>query len=201
MKLITTPNSPYGRKVRIVLAEKRIDYELLLTDLSQPDHLAVAHNPLGKVPVLLLDDGKPVYDSSVIVDYLDHISPVSRLLPDSPRQAVSVKRREALADGIVDAIVAIALERRRPEAQQSADWISKQRNKIDRGIIALAEDLGDKKYLINDNYGLADIASGVMLAYLRFRLPEIVWQDEHPALDHYLQRLEERASFQETRPA
>lgn len=200
MKLITSPNSPYGRKVRIVLAEKRIDCELLLTDVNQPDNLALAHNPLGKVPVLLLDDGKPVFDSSVIVEYLDHVSPVSRLLPASPRQMVSAKRREALADGIIDATVAIMLERRRPQPQQSEDWIAKQRGKIERGIIAVAEDLGDKKYLLDDSYSLADIATGVMLAYLSFRLPELDWASQHPALAHYLERLEERPSFSETRP-
>lgn len=200
MKLITTLHSPYGRKVRIVLAEKRIDFELLIADLSQADNLAVAHNPLGKVPVLLLDDGKPVFDSSVIVEYLDHVSPVSRLLPASPRQLVSAKRREALADGIIDATVAIMLERRRPPQQQSEDWIAKQRGKIERGIIAIAEDLGDKKYLLDESYSLADIATGVMLAYLNLRLPEFDWASQHPALAHYLARLEDRPSFSETRP-
>ncbi|WP_028454193.1 glutathione S-transferase N-terminal domain-containing protein [Chitinilyticum litopenaei] len=200
MKLITSLTSPYGRKVRIVLAEKRIDCELVLTDTSQPDHAALEHNPLGKVPVLLMDDGKPVYDSSVIVEYLDHVSPVSRLIPNGPRQVVSVKRREALADGVLDAAVAVVAERRRPAAQQSTEWIAKQTGKIERGVIALAEDLGEKKYLLDDSYTLADIAAGSMLAYLNFRLPELEWASHHPALAAYLHRLEERPSFQETRP-
>ena len=80
MKLIGILTSPYVRKTRIVLIEKKIDYEFVVTDLNSPDNIANQFNPLGKVPCLVMDDGKALYDSSVIVDYLDTTTPVSRLL-------------------------------------------------------------------------------------------------------------------------
>ena len=95
MKLYRFDYSPYARKVRIVLNEKRMDCELELVDVTQTDHAAIRYNPLGKVPVLLLDDGTPLFDSRVIVEFLDNISPISRLIPDDHRKRIAVRRWEA----------------------------------------------------------------------------------------------------------
>lgn len=199
MKLLTTLISPYGRKVRFVLAEKRIEFDLIETPTT--DETLASFNPLGKVPCLMLDDEKALYDSRVIVEYLDAISPVSRLIPQDTRQIANVKRREALADGIIDATVLIVLERRRPASQQSPEWIERQTLKITRGLAAVAEDLGEKKWLMGDVFTLADIATACMLDYLNLRLPELAWQIEYPSLAAYLQRLsEEKPSFAETAP-
>jgi len=142
MKLIASPTSPYARKVRIALAEKKIEYELVEAAPFAPDTDVPSYNPLGKVPVLVLDDGTNLFDSRVIVEYLDTVSPVSRLIPEPSRQRIAVKRWEALADGICDAAAAIVLEGRRAAKLQSREWVARQRSKIGRGVTALASELG-----------------------------------------------------------
>ncbi|SFN17243.1 glutathione S-transferase [Formivibrio citricus] len=201
MKLLTSLTSPFGRKIRIVLAEKRIECELVETNPFDPENSLSQANPLGKVPVLLLDDGAAVYDSRVIAEYLDNISPVSRLIPQDHRQAISVKRREALADGITDAAILILLERRRPARQQSREWVARQMTKITQGLVTLSEELGERKWLMGDAFSLADIATGCMLGFLDFRLPDIDWRTQHPNLVNFLNRLKkETPAFTETAP-
>src|SRR5438105_2870874 len=114
MKLLASLTSPFARKVRIVLAEKKIDYDLEQDNPWNAETAVPQYNPLGKIPVLELDDGTALYDSSVIVDYLDTVTPVGRLIPETTRQRVLVKRWEALADGICEAAATIFLERKRP---------------------------------------------------------------------------------------
>lgn len=200
MKLIASLSSPYARKVRIVLAEKKIDCPIEVDIPWESGTRVPDYNPLGKVPVLELDDGMALYDSRVIVEYLDNVSPVSRLLPDGNRQLILTKRWEALADGIIDAAVAIVLERRRPAAQQSAEWVARQQGKIDRGLAALSADLGERHWCHGEAYSLADIAVGCCLGYLDFRFPDIDWKARHPNLEALQARLEARQSFIDTRP-
>ncbi|MBM3116633.1 glutathione S-transferase [Jeongeupia naejangsanensis] len=200
MKLISSLTSPFGRKVRIVLAEKHIDYQLVEDSPHAADNQIAALNPLGKVPVLILDDGRPLYDSSVIVDYLDQISPVGKLIPAEHRQAIGVKRWEALADGITDAAILIVMESRRPAEQQSAEWVAKQQLKIERGLERVATDLADRKWCTGDAFTLADVAIGCMLGYLELRFPELQWAEHHPNLAGLRARLDARASFGDTRP-
>src|SRR5438045_4827085 len=144
MKLLASHTSPYARKVRIAIAEKKIECELVEESPWVPGTSVPNYNPLGKVPVLVLDDGTALYDSRVIVQYLDTVSPVSRLIPETGRQRIAVKRWEALADGICDAASTIVLERKRPAKQQSKEWIDRQRRKIDLGLKELAGDLGER---------------------------------------------------------
>lgn len=200
MKLIASLTSPYARKVRIVLAEKKIDCPLEVDIPWETDSKVPAYNPLGKVPVLELDDGMALYDSRVIVEYLDNVSPVQRLLPDGHRQLILTKRWEALADGIIDAAVAIFLEHKRPASQQSPEWIERQYGKITRGLQALSTDLGERPWCHGDGYSLADIAVGCCLAYLTFRFPQISWKQDYPNLDALHQKLEARQSFIDTQP-
>jgi len=96
LKLIATLTSPYARKVRIALAEKKIEYTLVEQNPWEAGNVVSEHNPLGKVPVLVLEDGTNLFDSRVIVEYIDLISPVSRLIPEPTRQRILVKRWEAL---------------------------------------------------------------------------------------------------------
>ena len=115
MKLIASLTSPFARKTRIVLAEKRIDYDLTVDVPWNADTQVPEYNPLGKIPVLVMDDGSTLYDSRVIVEYVDTLSPVSRLIPDGNREKIQVKRWEALADGVCDAAATIFLEKKRAE--------------------------------------------------------------------------------------
>lgn len=200
MKLIASLTSPYARKVRIVLAEKKIDCPIEVDTPWESGTRVPDYNPLGKVPVLELDDGMPLYDSRVIVEYLDNVSPVSRLLPEGNRQLILTRRWEALADGIIDAAVAIVLEKRRPATQQSPEWIARQQEKIDRGLAVLSADLGERNWCHGDAYSLADIAVGCCLGYLDFRYPDLDWKTLHPNLAALQTRLEARQSFLDTLP-
>jgi glutathione S-transferase len=199
MKLIASLTSPYVRKVRIALAEKKIDCTLVETPLW-PDASVTQWNPLAKVPVLVLDDGTPLYDSRVIVEYIDSVSPVSRLIPEPARQRIAVRKWEALADGICDAAALVVSESRRPQELQSAEWIGRQREKIAQGVAELARELGDRPWCSGDAYTLADIATGCALGYLDLRHPDFDWRDAYPSLARHAEKLGKRASFAETAP-
>jgi len=200
MKLIASLTSPYARKVRIVLAEKKIDCPIEVDVPWETDTAVPRYNPLGKVPVLELDDGMTLYDSRVIVEYLDNISPVSRLIPEGNRQAILTRRWEALADGVIDALVAIVLEQRRPPDKQMPEWIARQHEKIERALATLSADLGERAWCHGDGYGLADIAVGCCLCYLDFRLPELDWKTPYPNLETLRLKLSARQSFIDTVP-
>lgn len=200
MKLIGSLTSPFVRKVRIVLAEKRIDYDFQLDNPWNSDSHAPQHNPLGKVPVLVMDDGSNLFDSRVIVEYLDAVTPVSRLIPETNRHRIVVRRWEALADGICEAAAAVFLENKRPAKQQSKDWIARQQKKVALGLESAARDLGEKSWCDGEAYSLADVAMGCALSYLDFRFPEIGWRAAYPNLAKLADKLAARASFKDTMP-
>src|SRR5690349_22763396 len=133
-----------------------------MKDLSpwSGDNPLHAFNPLGKVPVLVLDDGTHLYDSRVIVEYLDTVSPVSRLIPEPARQRIAVRRWEALADGICDAVVLMVREAKRESGRQDPEWIARQHRKVHDGVKAMAGELEDKPWCNGEGYSLADIATG-----------------------------------------
>jgi len=200
MKLIAALTSPYARKVRIVMAEKKLDYQLELENVWAPDTKIQESNPLGKVPCLIMEDGGSLFDSRVIVEYLDTLSPVGRLIPQGGRERAAVKCWEALADGTVDACIAIFLENKRPEAQRSAEWLDRQYGKIRAALVSMEAELGDHSYCMGVNYSLADIAVGCVLGYLDLRFAHIDWRSEHPNLDRLYKKLATRPAFVETAP-
>jgi glutathione S-transferase len=200
MKLIGSLASPFVRKVRIVLAEKKIDYDFELDDPWTADAVTPKFNPLGKVPVLLLDDGTTLFDSRVIAAFLDSASPLLRLVPADPRERVEVRRCEALADGVLDAGVAARLENRREAKMRNTAWIDRQMGKVRSGLTAMDTELGEKPWCAGSGYTLADIASGVCLGWLDFRYPEMDWRKEHANLARHFAKLSERPSFSETVP-
>ena len=200
MKLILSLTSPFARKVRVVLAEKRIDYEAVVDIPWEPTTRVPEYNPLGKVPVLVMDDGSTLFDSRVIVEYLDNLTPVSPLLPKENRPRVAVRRWEALADGVTESAATIFLEQKRPEARQDPEWIVRQEGQVFRGLEAMSEDLGEKTWCTGDFFTLADIAVGCCLGYLDFRFPHIQWREAHPNLAKLADKLAQRTSFAETVP-
>lgn len=200
MKLIGSHTSPFVRKVRIVLAEKKIDYEFVIDSPWLAESTVPNINPLGKIPVLLLDEETPLFDSRVIVEYIDNVTPNNKLFPAPNRERTEVKRWEALADGICDAAAAAFLEAKRPAAQQSGDWIARQRDKIYRGLAFMSEELGDKPFCMGTHFSMADIATGTALGYLCFRFADINWQESHPNLARLYTKLLARTSFTETVP-
>ena len=200
MKLIAAPVSPYSRKVRIVLAEKRIEYDLIVDSPLDPATRVPEFNPLGKIPVLVLDDETTLFDSRVIVEYLDNASPVGRLIPDEIRQRIQTRRWEALADGCTDAAIAVVMEQRRPKELQNSDWIARQQAKVDRAVRAMSEGLAARSWCTGDAYNLADVATGCTLGYLELRMPDLNWRKQYPNLSQLFDKLSKRASFKSTVP-
>ncbi|QXL84051.1 glutathione S-transferase N-terminal domain-containing protein [Comamonas sp. NLF-1-9] len=203
MKLIGTLTSPYVRKVRVVLAEKKLDCQFELDNVWSEDTRIADSNPLGKVPCLLLDGGDAMFDSRVIVEYLDTLSPVGRLIPASGRERAEVKTWEALADGVLDAGVLAWLEANWPgraPGERSSAWRERQLAKVRASLQALEQGLGEKPFCVGIHLSLADIAVGCALGWLAFRLPEIDWRGAHPHLARLHDKLAERASFAETLP-
>ena len=182
MKHIGSLTSPYARKARIALAEKKIEYEFVVDPPWSADSQVPKFNPLGKIPVLVLDDGSTLFDSRVIVEYLDSVTPNNRLFPQPTRERIQVKRWEALADGVADAAAAAYLEAKRAPGERSASWIERQRGKIDLALKAMAEELGEAPWCHGNGLTLADIACGCALGYLVFRFADIDWRTPYPNL-------------------
>jgi glutathione S-transferase len=201
MKLLYTINSPYARKVRIIAAEKHIDLVLEAVVLSDPDCVVKQYNPLGKVPVLVLENGDALYDSSVIAEYLDKSAPLANLIPVDHSLRIKVKRWEALADGVCDAAVEVMLEQRRSAMMQDQHAVNKQMEKVMRGLNVLNEDVGMNKWCMGGKFTLADIAVGCMLGYVQFRFAEKVnLEKDFPNLARLEHELLKRASFMDTQP-
>ncbi len=202
MKLIGAYTSPYVRKVRIVMAEKKLDFELVLEDVWKSDDILRA-NPLGKIPCLVMEGGEAVFDSRVIVEYLDTLSPVGKLIPSAGRERAEVRTWEALADGVLDASILARLEATwsgRTEAQRSQAWIERQLSRVDSALAAMANGLGDRSWCSGSHFSLADISVGCALGYLDFRFPQIHWRDRHDNLSRLFDKLSARPSFAETVP-
>jgi glutathione S-transferase len=201
MKLIGSFTSAYVRKARVVLAEKKLDYQFELENVWAPETKIVASNPLGKVPCLVMEDGSTMYDSRVIAEYLDTLTPVCKLLPANSRDRANVKVWEALADGVLDAAVLAYLERTwRPAEQQSQAWFDRQMGKVHGGLAVMSENLGEQPFCMGIHYTLADVAVGCTLGWLSFRFPDIDWRGAYPNLARLFDKLSERPSFKDTVP-
>ena len=201
MKLIGSLTSPYVRKVRVVMAEKKLDYQLVLEDVWGTDAVLAA-NPLGKVPCLVLEGGETVFDSRVIVEYMDALSPVGKLIPATGRERAEVRTWEALADGLCDAAILARMEAHWAprEGARSQAWIDRQMSRVHSALGAMGQGLGDKPWCCQNHLTLADIAVGVALAYLDFRFAQIAWRDQHPNLGRLHDKLSQRQSFIDTAP-
>lgn len=203
MKLIGAITSPYVRKVRVVMAEKKLDYQFVQEDVWSAQTTIHEANPLGKVPCLIMEGGEALFDSRVIVEYLDTLSPVGKLIPAVGRERAEVKTWEALADGVLDAAILARLEQTwagRSEGERSQAWTDRQMQKVQAGLQAMSLGLGDKPYCFGIHLSLSDIAVGCALGYLDFRFPQIDWRVTHPNLAKLQDKLQNRQSFADTRP-
>jgi glutathione S-transferase len=202
MKLIGSLTSPYVRKVRVVMAEKKLDFQFVLEDVWGTDSI-LKSNPLGKVPCLVMEGGEAVFDSRVIVEYLETLSPVGKLIPPSGRERVEVRTWEALADGVLDALILARLEATwsgRAEGERSQAWIARQMAKVQASLKAMSQGLGDRPWCAGIHYTLADVAVGCALGYLDFRFPEVDWRSPYPNLAKLAEKLAARPSFIDTAP-
>jgi len=204
MKLIGSLTSPFVRKVRVVLAEKKLDYKFDVEDVWAADTRIGESNPLGKVPCLVMEGGEAIFDSRVIVEYVDTLSPVGKLIPLSGRERVEVKTWEALADGLLDAAILARMEQTwsgRSDEQRSPAWIERQLVKVQGSLKAMSQGLGDRPWCTGTHHhSLADIAVGCALGYLDFRFGDIAWRDDHPNLAKLYEKVSQRPSFLDTAP-
>lgn len=201
MKLFGTSGSPFVRKVRLAFEEKKIAYEYVLAPADVRVALVVPLNPLGKIPVLMRDDGKAVYDSPVIVEYIDGLSEEPRLIPSAFEDRIEVKRWEALGDGVAEATVLITHDwRKAADKRESGAWYEKQREKIRRALAVMEKDLGDSVFCFGSSFTLADIAAGYALSYLEQGVPDFSWREANPKLARHYDQLNARESFRRTDP-
>lgn len=198
LTLIGLLPSPFVRKVCVVLAEKGIDYTMRVQGATWPNTCVPDFNPLGKVPVLVVEGSPPLFDSPVIVEYLDGLKAEPRLIPEAFEARIEVRRWEALSDGICDAATGIIGENRRAENERSPSYITRQFGKVERAIAEMARALGDRTYCCGNAITLADLAAGVALAYTDYRLPTVQWRATYPALARFADALQQRPSFQRT---
>lgn len=200
LKLISATPSPFARKVRIALVEKGLPFELI-TDVPWNDDTVVRdYNPLEKLPILLTESDGPIYDSALIVDYLDLAYPQAPLIPRPLRERLLAKTVEVLQNGVCDAVVLLFFERQRAPGQQSEAWIKRQQRKIERGTAEIARLVGDNEFIVANTFSLADIAAGCTLGYLSLRAPDFDWRGRHGNLVRYFGALSRRRSFAETIP-
>jgi glutathione S-transferase len=205
LRLIGSLTSPYVRKVRIVLIEKKLEHRLELDDVWSAETRIADSNPLGKVPCLVMEGGEALFDSRVIVEYVDTLSPLARLIPDKGRERAEVRTWEALADGLLDASILARLEATWPgrsAEQRSQAWIDRQLAKVDQALAAMSHGLGERAWCTpGTHFTLADIAVGCALGYTDFRFPEVAWRARHANLARLYDKLAQRQSFIDTVPA
>ena len=200
MKLYASAASSFSRKIRILLLEKRVEHELEMVNLWEPNELQKT-NPLGKVPSLKLADGRLLVSSPLIADYLDSTYPVPRFIPCDADGRLEVRRWEALADGTMDAVSTMLYEMRfHDESKRSPAWLDRQRGKFAAGFATLEAMLGDRTWCVGNALSLADIAIACHIGFVNLRVPQHLPPDKYPRLLRLWETLEERDSFQKTAP-
>jgi glutathione S-transferase len=195
LQLIGSYTSPFVRKVRMALAEKKIDYQFVEENVWKNAVVIADKNPLNRVPTLIMEDGKAVYDSRTIVEYLDTISPLNRLLPERGKERLTVRCWESLADGICEATVAIFLEKKFHPHDCNEEYLERQLKKIQLGVMRISQDLGSQQWCHGISFTLADLCVACSLGYLNLRLPEFDWRHEYPNLIKFYERISSRSSF------
>jgi len=199
MKLRYSPASPYVRKVMAVAMEIGLDggIEKIPTDSRKGDPELARENPLSKVPTLTTDGGEALYDSRVICEYLDSLHDGVKLFPPSGGARWTALRRQALADGIMDAALVGVYEKLRPKKEErSVDWIARQKGKIAAALDVLEEEADG----FADGVDIGLIAVACALGYLDFRYADDHWRADRPALADWYDVFGERPSMTATRP-
>lgn len=203
MKLVSAPPSPWARKVRMVLLEKGIAVTLV-DDMPWLDGTVVPElNPLEKLPILIADNGEAIYESRLIVEWIERRFPDPAMLPSDDNGYLLAKRCEVIADGTLDALLLYQREKRR--AQPDADWRDRQYRKIRRGTAEAARLLDGRAQAVGERFSLADAAFVALLGALDFcreqgTLDEFDWRAGHPALAGWHDSLADRPSVRETVP-
>ena len=199
LKLRFAPVSPFVRKVRIgaALAGLAPEIEIVAAETGDPSDVLRQQNPLGKVPALVLEDGSTLYDSPVILEYLDHRAGGGRIIPRDFTARLEVLRLQALADGIMDAAVLQVYEQRwRTEERREPRWVEHQADKVERALAVLEQAPPPLAPMIH----IGAIAVACALGYLDFRFAG-KWRTTHPRLVRWLEDFAAKVpAFAETKP-
>ena len=199
MQLRYSPTSPYVRKVMATAIETGLDKEIEKIPTNPWDAATdlPSDNPIGKVPALVIDGARVLFDSPVICEYLDSLHDGAKLYTPSGDARWSTLRLQALGDGILDAAVLRLLEGRRPEERQSSDWVERQKNVVNRALDTLENEADG---LERDTAGIGHVTVGCALGYLDFRFPNDDWRRGRPKLTQWYEKFSQRASMKETVP-
>ena len=200
MKLVIATPSPFARKVRVALREKNIEFNEVVDVPWNKDTITKNFNPLGKIPILMEENKESLFDSKVIVQYLDHINEAQLMYPKDPQDNISARLIESVADGVCDAIVLVFLENSRNETLRSNDWVQRQEKKIYEGTKYLSDHLGNKKYFVGGHFNIADVCAFSCLEYLDLRFIKFNWKTKYPNLEKYWVIHKYRPSFLNTKP-
>lgn len=199
MKLLAAPTSPYVRKVRVLVIEKQLQDQVEIVNVAASDLPAelVNANPLARIPTLVRDDGSSLVDSPVICEYLDSLGKDAGERSGTGDDVWAVKHLHAFADGVIDTVFSIAMERRRDESEQSPAYIKKQIERIARGVAALNAQVGS----FAETPNLGEIAVACCLGYMDLRLAnDIDWRKENAALAEWFAEVSKRPSLTQTKP-
>lgn len=201
MKLHWSPRSPFVRKVMVSADEIGVAGELECVRtpvaIDVPNLDLIKDNPLLKIPTLVLDDGLALFDSTVICEYLDTLHSGPKLIPASGRERLMTLQQQSFADGLLDVMLLLRLERNKPLEQQRPQWLASFELKVRASLEALER---IAPTLHTDILRLDDIAIAVTLAHLDFRLADIGWRDGHPRLTAWYAEVAARPSMQRTQP-
>lgn len=200
MQLISSLTTPFGRKIRVILAEKGLGHAFVNDSPWEAGNHVADYNPLGKVPALEADTGEVYFDSSIIAEYIETLGAAPFLLPADRLEAVRVKQLEALADGTLDAAVLVLLESRRPVEQQSESWKLRQWTKVEQGLAALERVAHGRTWLYGETMTLADIAAAALVGWLGFRFAQFDLAGKYPALAAWAAPVLARPSFVNSAP-
>jgi len=198
MKLYGSTTSPYVRKARVLAREKNLPCEFVVSDPWPDDSPIIAKNPFSKVPVLEIGPDNYLFESALVVHYLDNVDG-KPLTPKDPAGYWQAQWWQALGNGIIDAGIARILEIRRPEDKQMPEKIAREEKRIQRAIDLAAGAFKGGEFLVGGRFSLADLVLGVGLQYTDFRYPH-GWRSGHPALARWLAGIAGRPSFTQTLP-
>ena len=181
------------------MKEKGIPFELQTEVPWDSTTKTPEYNPLEKLPVLIPDDGQAVYESSFILEWIEAHYPDPPMLSKNREQELLAKQVQVVTDGMCDACVLMFFEKQRDYPSEA--WKARQLRKVEGGLKALSKWVGEKDFIVDDKFGLADVAAGSVLGYLKVRWPDNEWQKQYSNLKRYSDKLEERQSFEETVPS
>ena len=203
MELLSSPSSPFVRKCRVLAIETGVDRDIAVVNLGvtpvAPNDRVNASNPVGKIPVLVLDDGSALHDSRVIAEYLDSRHTSTRMFPEEPAARWTALRLQSVGDGIMDAGVVMRFDSNvRPEPYRWRDFHDAQAGKVTRALDALEAEAAE----LGDGPGIGTITVACALGYLDFRFARIIdWRAGRPGLAAWYARFAARPSMQETMPS